>query len=175
MHKVTVKRKIYFSGWWFFLFCFILYGACTEKKRNKISQNSNFQQQDTNRRKPPGSFEDTLVITYPSAVFYNSDSLQLQKIKGLSDENQFESNMHDCFFQMRNARMVIKQYWPKIHIIETSTHRFLQFVKMNKTSTIIDLNTEGDICGIFLFDGKKEPELTDMMNIDTFLGFYFEK
>jgi hypothetical protein len=31
------------------------------------------------------------------------------------------------------------------------------------------------MCGIFLFDGKKEPELADMMNIDTALGFYFEK
>ena len=126
-------------------------------------------------KKPPSSFNDTIIITGKSAVFYNSDSLQLKKIKAIISNIDYENDIHDCFYQMRNARMVIKKYWPKIHIIETSATRYLLFIKADKTKTCIDLDSRGDMCGIFLFDGKKEPELVDMMNIDTALGFYFAK
>ena len=110
-----------------------------------------------------------------SAVFYNPDSLQLDKIKAISKKDNFDTEVHNCFFLMRNARNVLKKYWPGIHISETKTHRFLLFVKKDKTRICIDLNSNGDMCGIYLFDGKKEPELADMMNIDTALGFYFKK
>ena len=76
---------------------------------------------------------------------------------------------------MRNARIVLKKYWGRLRIIETSNARYLQFLKADKSSTIIDLNTVGDISGMFLFDPKKKPLLIDMMNIDTELGFYYTK
>ena len=47
--------------------------------------------------------------------------------------------------------------------------------KSNKSKVSIDLNDKNDICGLFLFDGKKDPALVDMPNIDTQLGFYFSK
>ncbi len=174
MYRISVVSQVFFlvSVCLFFIF---LTNSCKEKKQNKIVHEPALQLHDSIRKKPAGSFSDTLVISYPTAVFFNPDNLQIQKIKELSDENEFESSKHDCFYQMKNARNVMKHYWPKIKIIETTTHRVLQFVKSNKTTVNIDLNNTADMCGIFLFDGKKEPELTDMMNIDTFLGFYFEK
>ncbi len=126
-------------------------------------------------KKPPSSFSDTLKISSPTAVFYNPDSLQLQKIKEITPKNNYETDVHTCFYLMRNARIVLKKYWPQIHIIETSANRYLLFIKTDKKKTCIDLNNKGDMCGLFLFDGKKEPELADMMNIDTALGFYFSK
>jgi hypothetical protein len=125
--------------------------------------------------KTSSSLSDTITINFPSAVFYNPDSLQLKKIKERTLKNEYESEVHNCFYLMRNARMVLKKYWPEIHIIATSENRYLLFVKADKSKTCIDLNSKGDMCGIFLFDGKKEPELADMMNIDTALGFYFGK
>jgi hypothetical protein len=126
-------------------------------------------------KKPPSSFRDTLIITGESAVFYNPDSLQREEIKKITPKNVYESEEHDCFYLMRNARVVLKKYWPRIHIIETSVNRYLLFVKAGKNNTCVDLNSKGDMCGIFLFDGRKEPELADMMNMDTALGFYFSK
>jgi hypothetical protein len=38
---------------------------------------------------------------------------------------------------------------------------------------VIDLNTQNDPCGIFIFDGHKKAKLADMTNIDSELGFYF--
>jgi len=126
-------------------------------------------------RKPGSSFNDTLIISQKSAIFYTADSLQSEKIKTVNEKSIFESLEHDCLFQMMYARKVFNAHWKQITIIENSRARFLLFLKKNKTRTIIDLNAENDICGIFLFDGENEPELADMMNIDTALGFYFNK
>ncbi|MEO7983924.1 MAG: hypothetical protein ABI688_07575 [Bacteroidota bacterium] len=126
-------------------------------------------------KKPPAGTNDTLIISGNSAVFYNPDSMQREKIKEISSRENFETTDHNCVYLALNARMVLKRSWPRIRIVETSANRYLLFVKDDKTGTCIDLNSKGDMCGLFLFDGKKVPELVDMMNIDTALGFYFEK
>ena len=125
-------------------------------------------------KKPSSSFSDTLVINKISAVFYNPDSFQLNKIKAITKKELYATDVHNCFYLMRNARMVLKKYWPHIHIIETSEYRYLLFIKADNSQTCIDLDTKEDMCGILLFDRKKEPELIDMMNIETALGFYFK-
>ena len=149
--------------------------SCSNGNNNNDALKPTPAKKETIRRKPPASFSDTIMIDFPSAVFYNPDSLQLERIKGITLTNEYKTEVHNCFYLMRNARKVLKKYWPRIHIIETSANRYLLFVKADKTKTYIDLDNKGDMCGIFLFDGKKEPEPADMMNIDTTLGFYFEK
>ena len=160
------------------LLCFIsgfMYSCKQSSSKKNIPPGNIPENKDTVRRKPPSGFSDTLSIHFPAAVFYNPDSLQLQKIKEITEKNEYETEVHNCFYLMRNARIEMKKYWPKIHIIETSVNRYLLFIKADKTRICIDLNTKGDMCGIFLFDGKKDPQLADMMNIDTALGFYFAK
>ncbi len=125
--------------------------------------------------KPASSFNDTLIVKSPAAVFYKPDSVQLEKIKALNTPMVFKSLEHDCFFQMRNAHMVLKKYYPKIKIIETTSARYLQFVKQDKSSTCIDLNSNNDICGMYIFNTRKDPQLADMTNVDTDLEFYFKK
>jgi hypothetical protein len=126
-------------------------------------------------KKPASSFEDTMIIDSKSAVFYNPDSLQMKKIKAVNEKPVFAMLEHDCFYQMQNARVVLKKYWPQVKVIEISKSRYMLFVKADKSKVCIDLNNKNDICGIFLFNRKKDPELVDMPNINTALGFYFEK
>lgn len=147
--------------------------SCRQQAKKNIPAVITQEHKDTIRKKPPGSFSDTLTIHYPTAVFYNPDSLQLLQIKEITEKNEYETDVHNCFYQMRNARIVLKKYWPQIHIIETSKNRYLLFVKADKSKIFIDLDNKGDMCGLLLFDGKKEPELADMMNIETAMGFYF--
>lgn len=128
-----------------------------------------------NIKKPPSSFNDTIIVSRKSAVFYNPDSLQMEKIKSVNEKMIFATITHDCYYQMQNARNVIRQYWPHIRIIEVIKARYLLFVKADNSKIYIDLNAKNDICGLFLFDPKKNPEIVDMPNIDTFLGFYFGK
>jgi len=154
---------------------FIQFYSCTNRessKENKTEMPANSHA--VQYKKPSSSFSDTLVINKISAVFYNPDSLQLNKIKAITKKELYETDVHNCFYLMRNARMVLKKYWPHIHIIETSEYRYLLFIKADNSQTCIDLDTKEDMCGILLFDRKKEPELIDMMNIETALGFYFK-
>jgi hypothetical protein len=169
----AITRSILLVSGFLFIIGYLISCSAGNKKNNSFKNIT--EKKDTIIRKPPSSFSDTITINFPSAVFYNPDSLQLEKIKEVTPKNAYESDVHNCFYLMRNARIVLKKYWPEIHIIETSVNRYLLFVKADKNKTCIDLNSKGDICGIFLFDGKKEPELADIMNIDTALGFYFEK
>lgn len=124
-------------------------------------------------RKPPSGFTDTLIVASKAAIFYNPDSVQLERLMTLNGKVVYENTVHDCFYQMRNARMELKQYWPQIKKIEFSRIRYLIFIKSNKEKIVFDLDKKGDMCGIFLFDPKKNPQLIDMMNIDTELNFYF--
>jgi hypothetical protein len=126
-------------------------------------------------KKPGSAFSDTLIINTNAAVFFNPDSVQLQQIKAVKDSKDFVSDEHNCFYLMRNARIVLQKYWHSIQIIESSKARYLLFIKADKSRQCIDLDANGDMCGIYLFDRKKNPELADMMNIDTALEFYFHK
>jgi hypothetical protein len=158
-----------------FLVMMAIYISCADKP-GKIVQSTGIQEQKVNKvSKPSSSFSDTLAIRVSSAVFFMPDSVQLLKFKAISTPRDFESETHNWFYQMRNARMVVGKYWPGLQVMETSHSRYLLFVKTDNQKVLVDLDKQGDMAGIFLFDGKKSPELADMMNIDSFLGFYFQK
>lgn len=123
--------------------------------------------------KPPSSFSDTFIVKEPAAVFYNPDSMQLEKIRSVNHKMIFESMTHDCYYQKRNAMGVINKFWPDVGIIEISNARYLLFIKSDQSRTCIDLNTKNDMCGMFLFEPENNPVLADMMNIDKELGRYF--
>ncbi len=164
-----------FPGFLFFATISLFLIGCSNVHKDQPADKSNLRSKDTIKTKPPGSFSDTLVINYPAAVFYNPDSTQLAKIKLISEPMIFESAEHDCFYQMRNARMVLKKNLPHVQIIETSKARYIQFIKSDKSVTITDLDTKNDMCGIIFFNRIKDPLLIDMMNIDTEWDYYFKK
>lgn len=125
--------------------------------------------------KPKSNFQDTLIINVPAAVFYYPDSLQLLAIKATNDEKILESTIHEFHSQIKNAHTVLNKDWRDIKIIEAKNVRYLLFKKKNQDYVIIDLNTKGDSHGLYLFSTEKDPQLADMMNIDTQLYFYFSK
>jgi len=138
-------------------------------------QRDNTQSDKRQKSKPASSYSDTVTINAASAVFFNPDSLQLEKIKLITDTMIFESTVHDCFYQMRNARNSLKKNWPGIKIVELKNTRWIRFRVLEGKDEYIDLDTVNDPCGILLFDGHKKASLVDMMNIDTELGFYFSR
>jgi hypothetical protein len=128
----------------------------------------------SDRSKPPSAYEDVVEIDYPSAIFYKPDSVQIKNIRDVTDSGVFESIMHECFYQMRNARLVIEKYYPDVKIVETTKARYLLF-KTKGTGERIDLNEKNDPCGLFLYDGRQPARLVDMTNIDSELKFYFSQ
>ena len=159
-----------------YILLLVFYYSCSETPGPKEPRQKPVENNITpNANKAPSTFKDTLEINSPAAVFYSPDSLQLIKIKSFTDPRVFEGSMHEYFYLMRNARLVISRNYPGLKIIETKNVRYLLFVKADKSEDCIDLDTKKDAYGLFIFNSKKAPELVDMANIDTELGFYFAK
>jgi hypothetical protein len=127
-----------------------------------------------NKPKPPATYSDTLIINFPAAVFYHPDSLQLLKIKAQTDSMVFDGSMHEFFYQMRNAHMVIQKTWPALKITEAKNCRYLLFIKADNSREYIDLDTKMDSYGLLVFNTKKPPLTIDMMNVETEVSFYLK-
>lgn len=167
LHKISIFFHLLLS-------LFLLAASITsclqkERKKKEVVQ----QIPTIHYKKPPSSFTDTLVIKEPAAIFFNADTVQLKKIKALTDPQVFESTTHDCFFQQRNAKQVLKKYWPQIQIIDIAEIRFLHFMGKNQEHIYRDLNQINDMCGLVLYKNGKLPEIADMMNVETALHTYF--
>jgi hypothetical protein len=167
----AIKPSFLCTAWAIMLL--VLTIGCTEQNRNIPGEEKKPAHKPPLLKKPPSSFNDTLVIDQKSAVFYCPDSLQMKKIEAINEKNMMAQIRHDCHYQMAYARSSLKSDWPGVKVIDASGVRYLEFVKTDGTKTFVDLNEKNDICGLFLFDVKKEPILVDMPNVDTILGSYF--
>ena len=149
--------------------------SCSSNSSTGAKEKNSSGSKQQVRTKPPSTFNDTMKIDFPAAVFYVPDSLQLEKIKELTDSTIFEAAMHEYFFQMKNARKSINRDWPRLKIVEAKNVRYILFQGNDNDSTHIDLNTKNDSHGLILFQPGKKPQFADMMNIETELGYYFKK
>jgi hypothetical protein len=169
--KIEIISLIKFHLSVFFLTAIIIL-SCSDSPRQTIDPKHEIESQ---KKKPGSSYSDTIVINSPAAVFYTPDSTQLKKIKAITDSVIFEGTMHDCFYQMKNSRKILKQNYAKVEIIEVKNARYLVFNKLDGGKEYLDLNAQNDPCGLFIFDGHKTPRMVDMTNIETALEFYFTK
>lgn len=170
--KFVIEMKIQF---FIYFLAVIISLCCTDSSRQTNQLKKKVDRQTPVKNKPGSSFSDTIKINSFAAVLYHPDSIQIEKIKSITDTGIFESTMHEYFYLMRYSRIVLTKYYPDIEIIEVKNARHLIFEKPGGRKECIDLNTKNDPWGIFIFDRKKAPRLVDMTNIETELGFYFVK
>lgn len=160
------------------LCCLLIFFSCSNNHNSTSSKTNKADSSKTKNvspyTKPSSSYNDTLKINTAAAVFYYPDSLQLQKIKQLTDSVMYVGNMHEYFYAVRNAHTVIKNTWPMLHIIEAKKIRYLLFVKKDGARECIDLNNHNDFYGLFVFDGTQSPLLVDMTNIESQVSFYLK-
>lgn len=176
MNRLFMENKFHTSKQLVFLLIGIMFNfSCSKSSHQEQKISQEIVAEKSAPGKPPSSFLDTVIVEYPTAVFYHPDSAQLKKIKAVTEKMIFEGTLHDCFYQMRNSRMVLKKYYPKVAIREIENARYIHFKMINGSDEIVDLNTKNDPCGLLIFDGRKSPQLVDMTNVDTELGFYFSK
>jgi hypothetical protein len=126
-------------------------------------------------KKAASTCQDTLTILTPAAVFYHPDSLQLVRIKTLTDSAFYEASMHEYFYQMRTARITIQKTWPQLSIIESKNYRYLLFIKKDGTKQCVDLDKKNDPFGLLVFITKKDAQVADMMNVETDIWFYLKE
>ncbi len=154
---------------------FLFLPACRHMPGKKETPDDNSKQENKSLSKPPAMFSDTLKIDSKAAVFYYPDSIQLEKIKAGLDTSVFDATIHEYFYQLRYVHIELSKYWPGIKIIEAKNVRYLLFMKSDKSSEIIDLDTKYDPYGLFIFDPQKSPIPLELTNAPSEIGFYFSK
>ena len=123
--------------------------------------------------KPPGSYQDSIMIKERTAVFYEPDSIQKEKIRAVTKKGIFESTMHEYYYQVRNAHIVMKEQWKNLKILDVHHVRYLVFIKGSGERVVIDLDQINDAYGMFVFDTRQSPRLIDMTNVENQLPDYF--
>lgn len=164
-------NKIVFSA--ITLFFLVIMPGCRGKEKAE-QENDQMPGQPVSFTKAASSSGATLVVDKRSVLFFHPDSAQLESFKSTTNAQIYESVTHDCYFQMRNARSVLKKYWPGLRIKEVHDTRYIMFVKQDSSIIRYDLDSL-DFCGMVLFDGEQDPKIADMTNVDTELEFYFKK
>lgn len=125
------------------------------------------------RRKPAATYQDTLIINQPAAVFYEPDSLQLARIRAITDSGIFIASLHEYDYQFKTAKAYFKKYRPGLPLLQARNVRYLLFRAGKATPHCIDLNEKGDAYGLILFTPGKTPHQVDMPNIDTEAPTYY--
>ncbi len=151
---------------------FILISSCSEGSKKNLSQQLQSKDSSEIHKKPASTFQDTLYINSISVVFYQPDSLQLNRIKEITDPSIFDGSMHEYFYQIRNAHIVLKQNWSQLKIVDSKNVRYLVFAGLDHTRYTIDLDQYNDAYGMFVFDLKKVPILVDMTNLESIIHMY---
>lgn len=159
------------------LVCFIsavLFFSCSDNRQHQQVVKKTGKR-SLPKDKPSSAFPDTLKINSIAAVFYSPDSLQLQKIRSGTDSAAFEAIIHEYDYLSGTARSILKKDFPEIQIIEARNVRYLLFITPGKKESYIDLDKNYDPYGLYVFDRQKAPQLVDMANTETALGFYFSR
>ena len=116
------------------------YSCNTNNSNQAVTVSTTQQAQVKSIKKAASTYQDTLIISIPAAIFYYPDSLQLLKIKAQTNAVFYEGSMHEYFYQMHNAEIVIRKEWPSLALIESKNYRYLLFKKKDGISQCIDLD-----------------------------------
>lgn len=149
--------------------------ACSNPPDKRMEVSKNTATNSEIPSKPPSSYSDTLLIKGAAVVFYSPDSSQLEQYKAANTKMVFENTTHEYFYLFQNSKAVLKKNWSKLKVFDASKVRYLLFIKTDNTTSVIDLNTQNNIYGMYMFDAENNPQLADMMNIDTELEGYFKE
>lgn len=127
------------------------------------------------KKKPGSNYQDTFRINKNSAVFYHPDSFQLDSIRLLTDPRIFDGSMHEYFYQIKNAKRILKENWKNLDVINLKNIRYIAFQRADGITEYIDLDKYYDAYGLFLFKVEKSPVPADMTNVEEALYFYFSQ
>ncbi len=106
---------------YYLAYCFmlILLVSCSHSSSHRKITPTKIEKKPFPYQKPSSSFNDTLKINSPAAVFYHPDSMQLEKIKLTTDAQIFDGTMHEYFYLIKNAHDV-----PKKILSQSKNHRY---------------------------------------------------
>jgi hypothetical protein len=148
----------------------LLLSACGGKSGQKEKPVADPTDQSTNS--PAINNTDTLEIDKNAAVFYNPDSMQLEKWKKDIGEKDFETVADDWASYMNSSSEYLKT--TDLPVIDASDKKVLKFVKADHSITVVRLDTLSNYWGMYLFSTAKEPQYADIIMMEDSYKKYFK-
>lgn len=114
---------------------------------------------------------DTLTIDRKAAVFYQPDSLQIERRMKEIGEADFRTGMDDYIYYVNtSAEYLEKQGLP---VLDAKDKKWLKFILADKKVQLIKLDTLEELWGMYLFDSKRKAYRVDMTLIeDEYKNYY---
>ena len=156
------------------VFLMVLFQSCStpDKKGNQTKKSIPDTLDQPQKDEPRGKVSDTLIIDKKAAVFFQPDSIQIEKREKEIGEENFYIGADDYLFYMHTANDFLDSL--KFPILEIKDKKYLWFINADKSQTIIKLDTLPELWGIYLFDPSKRPKLVDMTIIDEEYKSYYK-
>lgn len=114
---------------------------------------------------------DTLTIDRKAAVFYQPDSLQIEKRMKEAGEADFRAGADDYIYYVNTSAEYLEKQG--LSVLDAKNKKYLKFVLADKRTHVINLDTLQELWGMYLFDPKKKPYAADMTMIeDEYKNYY---
>jgi hypothetical protein len=164
------------------LFFSLISFSCGETDKSvEIKTDVDSSSQDTVNQNPfPGSdvksddydaaYADTLFIDSRAAVFFQPDSLTIEKkIKEQGEE--FLLGMDDYLHYMSESQEYLEKQG--VPILHAKGEKYLKFTMADKSFKVINLRKQEDLWGVYLFDPNKKPHYADILDMEEDFKKYF--
>jgi hypothetical protein len=115
---------------------------------------------------------DTLVVNKRVAVFYEPDSIQIEKKKKKIGEENYQVGLDDYAYYINESITYLEK--KELPVVETKFKKYIKFILQDGTERWIKKDTLPDMWGIFLFDPLKEPYKADEMDMEAEYEKYFK-
>jgi len=149
--------------------------ACTpndkQQQANPSLQNTLLNEGSTQENNLAAN-TDTLVVTQNAAVFYEPDSLQMERRKKEVGEENFYIGADDYLFYLNETYEYLEK--ENLPILLTQNKKYVKFVGADSKATLIKLDTLSELWGVFFFDIKKAPQQVDMTMIEEEYKSYYQ-
>ncbi len=116
----------------------------------------------TKNKSLTSKINDTLIIKNRSAIIYEPTDKMIESVKKNNLED-FYTSADDYLFYINESNKYLKSQ--NIEVVMTKCDKVLKFISFDKNETIIKLNLEKEIWGIYLFDPKQKPKKIDITAI----------
>lgn len=114
---------------------------------------------------------DTLTIDKKAAVFYQPDSLQMEKRMKQVGEADFRVGADDYIYYVNTSAEYLEKQG--LRVLDAKNKKYLKFVLADKRVQVIKLDTLEEFWGMYLFDPKKNAHAADMTIIeDEYKNYY---
>jgi hypothetical protein len=115
---------------------------------------------------------DTMIVDKNTAVYYWPDAAGVAKWEKKLGKEAFQTGADDMIEYRNSTSRFLDSM--KLSLIKTEDHKFVKFIKADKSSTLIKLDTISNLWGIYLFAPGKEPKFADFTMIEEEYKAYFK-